>query len=336
MRFCRKTLPLCISAGLIVWLASRIPISQLLRASAVLPWRCLSLMTVGLVAALYLWDVLCLLAVYAVDGRRLTYGQMLRARGRSYLVGALNQGLGQAAVAWETARVQGSSFAAALSRSALLAWHEGVILATAALVGAWWSNDPRAAHARGFCAVLLVALLTAALLVGLLPAGWRRRLEGSRWGAWLSEWSWLRSFRLVLLRVVYFAIVGGYATAALWICGQGIGPAAALAVIPLVLMATILPSASGLGTRETALYLLLPSRQPDVLVAMGLIWSTGVVVVRLSIGLAWLWFDRRAFLQEGHHEYRIDFDGDGNGDGGVSTRRRGAAAIGRCAGASEG
>ena len=69
-------------------------------------------------------------------------------------------------------------------------------------------------------------------------------------------------------------------------------------------MATILPSASGLGTRETALYLLLPSQRPDVLVAMGLIWSSGVVVVRLGIGLAWLWLGRDTF-ERGRREHRM-------------------------------
>jgi hypothetical protein len=56
-------------------------------------------------------------------------------------------------------------------------------------------------------------------------------------------------------------------------------------------LATVLPSASGLGARETALYLLLPSNQPDVPVAMGVLWSMGVILVRLLIGLGWLWFD---------------------------------------------
>jgi hypothetical protein len=334
MRHWRKAFPLFISVGLIVWLASRISMGELLRASAVLPWQRLAAMTVGLVVALYLWDALCLLTVFAVDGRRLTYGHMLLTRGKSYLVGALNQGLGQAAVAWDISRVQGTSFAAALSRSMLLAWHEGVILAIAALAGSWWSHNPRAAQARSFCAVLLVVLLGSALLLGLLPADWRRRLARTRWGAWLGEWSWRRSFRLILLRMAYFAIVGSYVATALWICGQGIAPATALAVIPLILMATVLPSASGLGTRETALYLLLPSQRPDVLVAMGLIWSTGVVVVRLSIGLAWLWFGRKHFLQGSHHEYRIDVvDGAGERSAGG---RGGIAALGCCARSREG
>ena len=111
----RRLLPLCISVGLIVWLANRISVAELLRASALLPCQRLVPMTVGLVIALYLWDVLCLLAVFATRRDRLSYGWMLRARGKSFLVGAFNQGLGQAAVAWDVARVQGTPFAAALS-----------------------------------------------------------------------------------------------------------------------------------------------------------------------------------------------------------------------------
>ncbi len=334
MRYWHKAIPLCISVGLIVWLAVRIPAGELLQAAAVLPWQRLAAMTLGLVVALYLWDTLCLLAVFSVDHGRLTYFSMLRARGKSYMVGALNQGLGQVAVAWDIAKTQGMPFAAAMSRSLLLSWHEGVILTITALAGSWWTDNPRAVPDRLFCAVLLVLLLGAALLLGRLPADWRRRLERTRWGAWLSEWGWRRSFRLFLLRIGYFGIVGCYVTAALWICGQGIGVATALAVIPLVLMATVLPSASGLGTRETALYLLLPSQRPDVLVAMGLIWSTGVITVRLTIGLAWLLLGRKTHLRGSCHERRIDVVG---GDGELSASGRGGAdALGHCARASEG
>jgi len=291
-------------------------------------------MTVALVVLLYLWDTSCLLTVFHVDGRKLTYGRMLRARGRSYLVGALNQGLGQAAVAWDVARLQGTSFVEALSRSMLLAWHEGVILSAAALAGSWYADNPHATQAHCFCAVLLVMLLAAALLVRLLPPGWRRRLQGTRWGAWLGQWNWRRSFRLVFLRSVYFGIVGGYVATALWICGQPIPPATALTVIPLVLMATVLPSASGLGTRETALYLLLPSHQPDVLVAMGLIWSTGVVVVRFGIGLAWFLLPNETRVRGRHHENRSHaIDGFRK----LSNHRCGEdAALNHCSGSSEG
>jgi hypothetical protein len=334
MRHWRRAIPLCVSAGLIVWLASRISVAELLRASGVLPWQQLAAMTAGLVVALYLCDVYCLLTVFSVNGRRLTFGRMLRARGKSYLLGAWNQGLGQAAVAWDVASIQETSFTAALSRSLVLVWHEGVILSIAALAGSWWSTNPRTAHARIFCAALLAALLGLALLWSLLPAGWRRRLERTRWGASLGQWTWRDSFRLLPLRVAYFAITGSYVAAALWICGEGITAATALAVVPLIVLAANLPSASGLGTRETALYLLLPSRHPDVLVAMGLIWSTGVVVGRLGIGLAWLWWEQGSCLRGKQHVDRTTFV-DGVGDFPDGCRRE-TAAVGHSVGSGEG
>jgi hypothetical protein len=289
MKIFRKWLPLGVSLVLTAWVASRISMSRLFHAAGLLPWERLAAMTVGLVAALYLWDAYCLLAVFSVDGRRLGYEEVLRARGKSYLAGTLNQGLGQAAVAWDVAKIQSRSFAAMFSRSLLLSWHEGVILATAGLVGSLCGTDPAAGRARVLCSILLALLLGGALFLGGLAAVGHGRLLPARWTAWLDEWGWRRSLRLFILRSVYFAIVGGYVAAALWLCGQGIGLATALTVIPLVLIATVLPSASGLGTRESALYLLLPSQKPDVLVAMGLIWSAGVLFGRLLIGLAWLW-----------------------------------------------
>jgi hypothetical protein len=160
------------------------------------------------------------------------------------------------------------------------------------LAGSWWLGDPRLARAQAFCAALLVVLLGVALILRLLPASGRRWMEGRAWGATLAAWDVRRSLRLILLRFVYFGLDGIYVPAALWLCGQPIGAGTALAVVPVVLLATVLPSASGLGARETALYLLIPSSRPDVLVAMGVIWSTGIIIVRLLIGLGWLWFDR--------------------------------------------
>jgi hypothetical protein len=289
----RNSLPLWISLGLIVWLIHRISLDELLRAAASLPWQLLAPMTVGFVIVLYVWDVFCLLTVFAGNGKPLTYSQMLRVRGRSYLAGVLNQALGQAAVAWDVARIQGTSYIAALSRVALLGWHEGVMLATVALTGSLWTDRPEAMRARLICVILLALLLGTALILGLAPAASRQRLQRTRWGEWLQSWTWRRSVRLVLLRGVYFAIVGSYVALALQICRVSVRPATALTMTPLVLMASVLPSASGLGTRETALCLLFRSAPADVLLAMGLIWSSGVIVVRLAIGLTWLWCGER-------------------------------------------
>jgi hypothetical protein len=254
-------------------------------------------MTFALVVSLYLWDALCLQTVFSVGGNGLTYTEMLRARGKSYLVGAWNQGLGQAAVAWRVARARKTSFRAALAGSVILSWHEGVILSVAALAGSWWLGDPRLMRVRTFCWVLLTVLLAAAVILRLLPPAGKYWLDRRPWGAALGTWDFRHSLQLVALRIAYFGIVGIYVPTALWLCGQGISAATALAVVPVVLMASILPSASGLGARETSLYLLIPSPRPDVLVAMGVVWSTGVIIVRLLIGLGWLWFEHGAALR---------------------------------------
>jgi hypothetical protein len=281
-----------ISLGLIAWLASRISLSGLAQAAAVLPWKLLVPMTAALVVGLYLWDTLCLLTVFSVGGSSISYGAMLRARGKSYLWAAWNQGLGQAAVAWYVARARRTSFRAAFAGSIILSWHEGVILSATGLAGSWWLGDPRLERAQTFCLILLLGLLAIPLIMRLLPASVRQWLEKRPMGATLAAWDAHRSLRLILLRVVYFSLDGIYVPAALWLCGQPIGVGTALAIVPLVLLATVLPSASGLGARETALYLLIPSSHPDVLVAMGVLWSTGIIIVRLVIGMGWLWFDR--------------------------------------------
>jgi hypothetical protein len=289
MRSLRRLVPLAVSATLIAWLLTRFSFGKLVNAAAVLPWQALLPMTAALVVALYLWDVVCLLTVFSEDGRRLTYGQMLRIRGRSYVVSVVNQALGQGAVAWEVSRAQQTSLLAALSRTVLLAWHEGLILGTAALLGSFWSQTVPAARCRWIAVGLLALVVGGAVVLALVPARLRARLARTRLGAWLGSWTWRRSVRLLAQRTVYFGFVAMYVTAALPVCGLGVPFAAALAAIPLVLVSTMLPSLSGLGPRETALILLLPSQHPDGLLAMGLIWSTGIIVVRLLIGLAWLW-----------------------------------------------
>lgn len=163
MNALRKTLPVWISIGLIVWLIYRVSLDDLLRAAARLPWQVLAPMTAAVVIVMYFWDVVCLLTVFAGNGKAVTYSQMLHLRGASYLVGAFNQGLGQAALAWDVARFQGTSFIAALSRSVLLGWHEGVVLAAVALAGSLWTDRPEVAHIRSLCIVLLLFRLAIGL-----------------------------------------------------------------------------------------------------------------------------------------------------------------------------
>lgn len=296
----RKALPLLVSVGLMVWLFRQVPFHAVLAAALQLPWQVLVPITVVMVLALYAWDGLCLPAVYGTNRSPFGYLAAIRARGLAYLLGAFNYELGEALVAWRISRVQKTSYIATLSRSVVLAYHDALLLAGAGLAGALVADDlPVAPRVRLLCIVLLAGLLAAGAAIALLPRNLRRRFEATRWGAWLESWTWSRSLRLLLLRVVYYAFFGVYATAVLRISGIELSWAAMLGTIPIVLLAVTLPSVSGLGPRETALCVLLGPEHREVLLAIGLFMSTGQMLSRLAIGLVNLWLCRgRSVFEE--------------------------------------
>jgi hypothetical protein len=290
MRHWRKILPLLVSFGLIGWLLYRVSPGALLASASQLPWKQLTAATIAMALSLYLWDGVCLGAVYARDGVRLGYWRMLHIRGLSYLVGAVHSQLGLALVVWNVARYQAGSLIGTASRGVLLLYHDALVLVTAGLSGASFSGNPHAPGIRVFCGTALCLLISMAVAVALMPIAARQRFQRTRWGSWLGVWTWRHSLRLLFLRLIYYAIVGTYAALALRICRVHLDHATVLSTIPLVLLAVSLPSISGLGTRETALYLLLGAEHRESLVAMGLFWSTGLIVVRLTIGMVHLWF----------------------------------------------
>lgn len=288
-RFVQKLLPFAVSAGLIAWLLYSVSLEDLLEAARHLDWPKLVPLTAGMVIALYLWDSQCLRTVYARRDHAVDYGKALRVRGLSYLAGAFNYELGQALIAWKMAGIQKTTVLAALSRAVLLAWHDLIVLLSLGLIGSLLSDDPRTEGTLIFCLfglLLLVGILTA---FGLLPSAVRQRIRASRWGAWFGTWTVRQSLILAVQRCVYFGILLVYAALALWICRIAVDPAVVLGTIPLVLLADALPSLAGLGTRETALMLLLEPDEPATLLAMSLYWSTGMIAVRLLIGLASYW-----------------------------------------------
>lgn len=288
-RWLHRLLAPAVSAALLAWLIWRISPEKLLAAAAELDVRLLVPATLAMVVALYLWDAVCLRTLFSTPEHPLRYGTALASRGRSYVAGAINYELGQAALAWELSRRQGVSLLSTLTRSALLAYHDVAVLLGLGMAGTFLSNDPRVEKVRWFCSVGLCLIGALALLPFFLPQRYKRRLPHTRWGAWLESWSWARSARLAAARVVYFLILVVYAAVALEICRIPLDFRVVLSTIPLVMLADGLPSVSGLGTRETALQLLLPTEEPAVLVALSLVWTTVLVLGRATIGLAYLW-----------------------------------------------
>ncbi len=288
-----RCLPVVVSGAALAWVVWRVSPAALAEKAILLDWHLLVPATVAMVIALYFWDGVCLVALFATPEHPLSYAQSLRARGRSYLAAAINYELGQAALAWDLARTQHVSLLSTLTRSALLAYHDVAVLLSLGLAGSLLTSDPHVGKVRWFCVLGLALIGTAALVPLLLPARYKLRLRSMRWANWTEFWSWGRSTRLAATRVVYFLILVVYAAVALEICGISLDFRVVLSTIPLVMLADGLPSISGLGTRETALQLLLPTEQPAVLVALSLVWTTVLVLGRATIGVVWVLLSRR-------------------------------------------
>jgi hypothetical protein len=278
-----------ISAALLVWLVLRVSPAALAHAVAEVDWKLLAPATIAMVFALYFWDAACLPTIYRVDDQRWSYWRSLHLRGLSYLGGAFHYELGQAALAWGIARTQKTSVVRMLSRTVVLAFHDVVVLLALGLVGSLFSSDPRVERVRPAVAIALSIALFIAFVLWIVPAAWRKKVWGTKLDELFAGWTLMRSLRLVPLRCVYFCIFAIYAAAALETCRVPVDHQVVASTIPLVLLADGLPSIAGLGTRDTALQLLLKPDNPDSLLAMSLIWSTGLIVGRSAIGLAHLW-----------------------------------------------
>jgi hypothetical protein len=305
MRNWKSLLPVCVSAGAIAWLIAHVQADQLARAAAELNWLALIPVTALLVLSLFMWDAVCLRHLFTTTSTRLAYRQALHARGTSYLIGVINYELGQGMLAFDLARTQRISIVSSLSRILVLAYHDLVVLFSLALIGSTISSHPVTNYLRLFSGLGLLTLVTVPGIGALLPDSVRHRFLRSRWTAGLKSWSLWRSCRLAILRVAYFSIFICYAAAAFRICHLQAGHDLVLSAIPMVLLADALPSVSGLGTRDATLQLILTPPRPEVLAAMSLFWSTGLIVGRFAIGMLCTWCPRLGkparFVRGGGH-----------------------------------
>jgi len=285
-RATRMIVPALVSGGLIAWLLSGIDVSLLLESIAGLPWKLLVPLTLAMVTALYLWDAVCLRLVFVVGDRMLPYQTALYVQGIASLFSAVNYQLGQGFVAWLIAVRQQTSFLSALSRSVLLAIHDLGVLFTLGWIGSMIrsSAGPQVRGIRLLCGLGLLALVALVIGYRFLPQARRQALRASKFGAWIESWSWKRTAWLLLLRLAYFGISITYAAIAFRIAGLAVSASDILGAVPLVLVAGSLPSVSDLGTRETALVLLLAPAPIESVVAVSLLWSSGMIAGRLIIG----------------------------------------------------
>lgn len=294
-RIFKQMLPLLGSITLLSWVLSRLSVADLIAAFGQFNWPLLIPLTLALVLFTFLWDAVCLQRLFSGAGQPLAYPLVAHARGLSYLFAVVNFSFGQGLLAFILSRARQISFIEAAGRCVVMAYVDVLTLLSVGVLGASLSSDPRIRHVPLIAGLALAGLLSLVAVLKVYPGQAIRRFRMTPMGdaAHLLDWSWGQLLKLSGLRLVYFSGSILYLWTALRIAGFGIGPLVAISVLPIIAMLEGLPlSVGGLGTRETALVLLLDPPQPELLVAFCLVWSGSFISGRMLIGLVSLWHPR--------------------------------------------
>lgn len=286
----RQVFPVLLSFGLVTWMIWKVTPQKLAQAFSTTAWPWLALATAVQVIVLFMWDTISLWWLFSQPDRHLPFRIVLRARTDSVLWSAVNLEIGQAMFAYNLAQVLGSKVLTSLGRCMALALIDLGTLQTLGLIATFVKPIPGFGWVRWVCAGILGGLFLLVVVLRLLPESARRWLETRDWGSWLAWWTWRHTLLLCAQRLILFLLVLVYAAAGLVLCRVHVDMRVVFGVIPFVLMAESLPGTGGLGERETALvYLLGNGDKSAVLLSFGLIWSAGVLLGRVLIGLTSRW-----------------------------------------------
>jgi hypothetical protein len=290
LRMLRRALPVLVSVGLVAYLVWKVSPARLAAGAAVLNWPALVALSLVELAALLLWDTVCLRWLFALPDGNLPFGQVLRARCHSSAWMVINYPLSQGVLAWELAPARGLSLAAALGRCVLLLLHDLGVLFGLGLAASFLHGGPLALVLRGICAVGLLVLAGVAVALAAAPGRWRARL-GQRVD-WFGWWGWRHTLTAVGLRLAFLSIIVVYLAAALWVVGLPQDARGVCGTLPLVVVSMeVVPSVAGFGSRDVAMLRLLrpPREQEAVVLAFTLLWSSVLGAARLLLGLATWW-----------------------------------------------
>ena len=291
----RSVLLWALALGTMVFLFRRVPLSQLAEAWTRFRW----LGFIGPMLAFYF--ILFFLDAYAHFWlvRRfaspLPYGEVLRARGASYLLAGLGLLYGQGSMAYILSRKSGRSLAEMAGIIAFLAFntfHALLILPTFAL---FFFLHHEFAQTREFRSLALFAAVAWPLFAISLffwitgrPQFIRRRLKTSLFAAFdraqLRDYAWI-----ILLRIVQSLIWIGLTALALRSLDLELPATSLLLKLPLVLLIGLIPTPGRLGTTQSAWVLLFSSQAPaSDLLLFSLAWTLSMNLLRWLTGLLFL------------------------------------------------
>ena len=286
-RLGRRAFPFLVSVSLVSWLVWSVTPGKLLWALSNTNWPWLLFATLVQLVVLFLWDTICLWWLFSQPHRDLPFRMILRVRTDTILWSAINLEIGQGAFAWKLARLRNEPVVRALGRCVLLGLFDFGTLTSLGLVCSFLRPNRLVWYLRWVCLGSVLGVGVLCVLLKFLPQHWRQWLMSKQWGSWLAWWDWRRSVVLWALRLVLFLLVIGYAWWGLVICRIPVDARTVFGTIPFVILAEALPGTGGLGEREASLLYLLdpPEEQRAVVLSFGLIWSTVIILGRITIGL---------------------------------------------------
>jgi hypothetical protein len=254
----RSFLPWLAGAAILLALLHRVPVVALRGGLAHGPWGLLVAYTLPFVVVTLIADAYATGVCLRIAGEPRPFGTLTLVRGATYLLGLLNYALGQGGIGLYLHRTGVRPARGTGIVLFLLIVNFGALVAAAAL-GLLLGEGRWTGGLRGTALALLAAGLAYLAAVALRPAILARRevLAPLFAAGPLGHLAALagRMPHLLLL------ILGHWG--ALWIWGIRVPPGQALARMPVVLLASVVPlSPSGLGTVQAAQVLLFAPYAP--------------------------------------------------------------------------
>jgi hypothetical protein len=287
----RRALPLVISVGLVIWLVFfKVGPTKLAESLAQVNWPLLVGISFAQLIVLFLWDSYSLWWLYVQPNEKLSFWTVLYARAETAAWSAVNLEVGQAAFAVRLADVIDEPVAMMLGRSIVMGMFDFGVTTAFGLLGYILMPTRRYRYLMWICIVGLGGLIALVLTVAyVVPQSWRDWIQQHTWGRWMKWWSWKHTGWMLVQRALLAIGIFVYAGAGLAIVGvpphPNLGNEARMVfgVIPFVLLSEAIPSAGGLGTRETVL-IYLTGGPPPVILGFSLIWSVSLIIGRILIG----------------------------------------------------
>lgn len=299
----QRGVPIAISIGSISWLLGSIDSATLIGA---LNWRIAAV----LVPSLLVYGALSLAIEAAsiltlVDRRPPGFGAWVSARikSASYLAGIVNYVAGAAVLTWLLRKRAGTSVGESASIVLLIAAFDMIVVLALAAMSGVEAGDEAPAIRAGILALAVLGFFGGMALIRAPGSlGPLERIRTLTIFDALRTTSLRRIGQVAALRILFSALFISLAGAAFFAFGIDIGASQLIFGMMVVAFVSALPIAvAGLGTGQaTTLYVFRDVASPGELLALSLVLTAGMMLLRASMG----WIFAGEYTREALEESR--------------------------------